>query len=61
MLKLVNIWQSYQQKTWLSRALSSSFSSAVAHEVREATTFLLVPLPIIYQFYFFTERLSNKP
>ena len=26
----VNIWQSYKPRTWLSRVLSSSFSSAVA-------------------------------
>jgi len=29
-LKSVNIWQKLQAKTWLSRALSSSFSSVLA-------------------------------
>jgi len=45
-----------QARIWLSRALSSSFSSVgQVHKVHETTTLLLVTLPNIHQFKKITE------
>ena len=53
-------------QTWLSRALSSSFSSVLARRTkctRKPCTLLHVTFPNIHRFkdFFFTDRLSNKP
>jgi len=49
-----------QARIWLSRALSSSFSSVgQVHKVHETTTLLLVTLPNIHQFKKKSLKLSN--
>ena len=52
-------------RTWLSRALSSSFSNVVARRTkcaRQPCTFLLVTSPSIHRLKKdFTDRLNNKP
>jgi len=53
-------------QTWLSRALTSSFSSVLARRtkcMRQPCTLLYVTFSNIHRFkdFFFTDRLSNKP